>query len=122
MRGRTSFLIAHRLASAVEADVIIACDQGRIVESGSHLQLLAKNGVYAQLYNEQTRKLMPTEQTIAVRLAARGANRSRHSRKNRHLKFGIKPLLEDLPLRVRSKANYISDRSDPSNDGDCQLQ
>jgi ATP-binding cassette, subfamily B, putative efflux pump len=64
MRGRTSFLIAHRLASAVEADVIIACDQGRIVESGSHLQLLAKNGVYAQLYNEQTRKLMPAEQTI----------------------------------------------------------
>jgi ABC-type multidrug transport system fused ATPase/permease subunit len=64
MRGRTSFLIAHRLASAVEADVIIACDQGRIVESGSHLQLLAKNGVYAQLYNEQTRKLMPGEQTI----------------------------------------------------------
>ena len=64
MRGRTSFLIAHRLASAVEADIIIACDQGRIVETGSHLQLLAKNGVYAQLYNEQTRKLMPAEQTV----------------------------------------------------------
>jgi ATP-binding cassette, subfamily B, putative efflux pump len=64
MRGRTSFLIAHRLASAVEADVIIACDNGRIVESGSHLQLLARGGVYAQLYNEQTRKLMPAEQTI----------------------------------------------------------
>jgi len=64
MRGRTSFLIAHRLASAVEADTIIACDQGRIVESGSHLQLLARNGVYAQLYNEQTRKLMVSEQTI----------------------------------------------------------
>ena len=64
MRGRTSFLIAHRLASAVEADLIIACDQGRIVESGSHLQLLARGGVYAQLYNEQTRKLMPAEQTI----------------------------------------------------------
>jgi ABC-type multidrug transport system fused ATPase/permease subunit len=64
MRGRTSFLIAHRLASAVDADVILACDRGRIVESGSHLQLVAKNGVYAQLYNEQTRKLMPEEQTI----------------------------------------------------------
>ncbi|HVN29772.1 MAG TPA: ABC transporter ATP-binding protein, partial [Candidatus Binataceae bacterium] len=65
MRGRTSFLIAHRLASAVEADVIIACDQGRIVESGPHLQLLARGGVYAQLYNEQTRKLMvSSEQTI----------------------------------------------------------
>jgi subfamily B ATP-binding cassette protein MsbA len=64
MRGRTSFLIAHRLASAVEADVIIVCDEGRIVEQGTHLELLAKGGVYAQLYNEQTRKLMPTEQTI----------------------------------------------------------
>jgi len=64
MRGRTSFLIAHRLASAVEADVIIACDAGRIVESGSHLQLLARGGVYAQLYNEQTRKLLPGEQTL----------------------------------------------------------
>jgi subfamily B ATP-binding cassette protein MsbA len=64
MCGRTSFLIAHRLASAVEADVIIACDRGRIVESGSHLQLLARNGVYAQLYNEQTRKLMVSEQIV----------------------------------------------------------
>jgi ABC-type multidrug transport system fused ATPase/permease subunit len=64
MRGRTSFLIAHRLASAVEADLIIACDKGRIVESGTHLQLLARGGVYAQLYNEQTRKLMVSEQTI----------------------------------------------------------
>ncbi len=64
MRGRTSFLIAHRLASAVEADVIITCDQGRIVESGTHLQLLARNGVYAQLYNEQARKLISPEQTI----------------------------------------------------------
>ena len=66
MRGRTSFLIAHRLSSAVEADVIIVCDQGVIVESGKHLELLANGGVYAQLYNEQTRKLMPSssEQTI----------------------------------------------------------
>jgi subfamily B ATP-binding cassette protein MsbA len=66
MRGRTSFLIAHRLSSAVEADVIIVCDQGRIVESGTHLELLANGGVYAQLYNEQTRKLMPSssEQTL----------------------------------------------------------
>ncbi len=64
MRGRTSFLIAHRLASAVEADVIITCDQGRIVESGTHLQLLARNGVYAQLYNEQARKLISPEQTV----------------------------------------------------------
>ena len=64
MRGRTSFLIAHRLSSAVEADIIIACDKGRIVESGTHLQLLARGGVYAQLYNEQTRKLMVSEQTM----------------------------------------------------------
>ena len=57
MRGRTSVLIAHRLATAVGADVIVVLDQGRVVQTGTHQELLARGGVYAQLYHEQTRKL-----------------------------------------------------------------
>jgi ATP-binding cassette, subfamily B, putative efflux pump len=76
MKGRTSFLIAHRLASAVEADLIVVLDQGRLVESGTHAELLARRGVYAQLYGEQTRKLIAVEDRIARRpgsLAAAGS-------------------------------------------------
>ncbi len=57
MKGRTSFLIAHRLASAVDADVIVVLDGGRLVESGTHAELIERRGVYAQLFNEQARKL-----------------------------------------------------------------
>ena len=77
MRGRTSFLIAHRLASAVDADVIVVLDHGRLVESGPHAELIERRGVYAQLYNEQTRKLVGVEDHIARRAGslapARGA-------------------------------------------------
>ncbi len=67
MRGRTSFFIAHRLASAVEADVIVVLDQGAIVEKGAHKDLLAHGGVYAQLYREQTRTLMPEAREHTMR-------------------------------------------------------
>ena len=53
MRGRTTVAIAHRLSTIMAADVIFAIDQGRIVEQGTHSQLLAKNGLYARLYEEQ---------------------------------------------------------------------
>jgi ABC-type multidrug transport system fused ATPase/permease subunit len=64
MKGRTSFLIAHRLASAVDADVIVVLDGGRIVEVGSHSELVKRAGVYSQLFNEQTRKLRPAPEHI----------------------------------------------------------
>jgi len=67
MRGRTSFLIAHRLSSAVEADLIVVLDLGRLVEIGTHSELLARRTVYAQLYGEQTRKLIGVEDHIARR-------------------------------------------------------
>ncbi len=57
MKGRTSFLIAHRLASAVDSDVIVVLDQGKLAEMGTHAELLALGGIYAQLFNEQARKL-----------------------------------------------------------------
>ena len=53
MKGRTSFVIAHRLSTIKDADVILVMKDGDIVEQGTHDELLAKNGFYADLYNSQ---------------------------------------------------------------------
>lgn len=53
MEGRTSFVIAHRLSTIKNADVILVLKDGDILESGSHSELLARNGFYAELYNSQ---------------------------------------------------------------------
>ena len=53
MKGRTSFVVAHRLSTIREADVILVMRDGKIVEQGDHRSLLAKNGFYAALYNSQ---------------------------------------------------------------------
>ncbi|WP_442914648.1 ABC transporter ATP-binding protein [Lacrimispora sp.] len=53
MEGRTSFIVAHRLSTIKEADVILVMRDGNIVEQGTHEGLLLKNGFYAQLYNSQ---------------------------------------------------------------------
>lgn len=53
MRGRTSFVIAHRLSTIKNADLILVIDEGDIVEQGSHDELLARGGFYADLYNSQ---------------------------------------------------------------------
>jgi ATP-binding cassette subfamily B protein len=52
-RGRTSLVIAHRLSTIVDAAQILVMEQGRIVESGSHAELLAKDRVYAQMWARQ---------------------------------------------------------------------
>ena len=53
MKGRTSFIIAHRLSTIKNADLILVMQHGDIVEQGTHEELLAKNGAYANLYNSQ---------------------------------------------------------------------
>ena len=53
MQGRTSFIVAHRLSTIKEADVILVMKDGRIIEQGSHEELLAKGGFYNTLYNSQ---------------------------------------------------------------------
>lgn len=54
MQGRTSFIVAHRLSTIRNADVILVMKDGNIVEQGSHNELMAKNGFYAELYNSRT--------------------------------------------------------------------
>ncbi len=56
MQGRTSFIVAHRLSTIRSADVILVMRDGRIVESGTHAELLEQNGFYAELYNSQFAK------------------------------------------------------------------
>ena len=53
MKGRTSFIVAHRLSTIKEADVILVMKDGHIIEQGSHRELLAMNGFYANLYHSQ---------------------------------------------------------------------
>lgn len=59
MKGRTTFVIAHRLATVVRADLILVLDEGRVVESGSHEELMRRGGLYRQLYEKQLAAMRP---------------------------------------------------------------
>jgi ATP-binding cassette subfamily B protein len=63
MQGRTSLVIAHRLSTILAADKILVLDQGRLVEEGTHQELLAQGGLYATLYETQFR---PVDERVAV--------------------------------------------------------
>src|SRR5690606_11348189 len=56
MKGRTTLVIAHRLTTIEKADLILVMDEGRILERGTHAQLLALNGYYARLHSKQFEK------------------------------------------------------------------
>ena len=55
LKGRTTFIIAHRISSVKNADQILVLDEGRIAERGTHAQLLEKKGIYYQMVQEQYR-------------------------------------------------------------------
>ena len=53
MKGRTSFIVAHRLSTIRDADLILVMRDGKVIETGSHTELLSKKGFYYNLYNSQ---------------------------------------------------------------------
>ena len=55
MRGRTTFVIAHRLSTVQRADLIVVLEKGRIAEQGTHQELLQQGGLYAEMYRAQFR-------------------------------------------------------------------
>ncbi|HWI26628.1 MAG TPA: ABC transporter transmembrane domain-containing protein [Stellaceae bacterium] len=67
MRGRTTVVIAHRLSTVIDADLIHVVDSGRVVESGTHAELLRQNGIYARLYALQFAGQAPRESAGPMR-------------------------------------------------------
>jgi len=70
MRGRTTFIIAHRIQSLRDADLILVLDQGRIVQRGSHEELMAQEGIYHRIYDMQARIETELEQEVAQTVQA----------------------------------------------------
>jgi len=64
MKGRTVVVVAHRLSTISHMDRILVFDQGKIIEDGSHRQLLQRNGHYAHLWNMQAGGFLPEEDQV----------------------------------------------------------
>ena len=73
MQGRTTLVIAHRLSTVMDADLIHVIDQGKLVESGSHTELIAQDGIYARLYQLQFRDEVQQQAANNVQATAGGA-------------------------------------------------
>ena len=65
MRDRTTFIIAHRIQSVMNADLILVMDRGRIVQEGSHNQLILQDGIYRQIFDIQTQIEVELEEEIS---------------------------------------------------------
>jgi ATP-binding cassette subfamily B protein len=65
MENRTTFIIAHRIQSVMKADLIIVLDKGRIIQNGTHEELLAQEGVYRKIYDIQTQIEVELEKEVA---------------------------------------------------------
>ncbi|MBQ6710821.1 MAG: ABC transporter ATP-binding protein, partial [Clostridia bacterium] len=61
-KGKTNIIIAHRISTIQDADKIIVIDEGRLAEEGSHEELLAQGGIYADMYNRQLLEKMKKEE------------------------------------------------------------
>jgi ATP-binding cassette subfamily B protein len=64
MQNRTTFIIAHRIQSVMNADTIVVLDKGKIVQSGKHEELVSQDGMYRQIFDIQTRIDVELEQEI----------------------------------------------------------
>jgi ABC-type multidrug transport system fused ATPase/permease subunit len=89
VRGRTTFVIAHRLATVQRADRILVLDRGRIVEQGTHAELLRRDGLYRELFELQFGQT--TAGAPEVRSRTRAAARTRSRRRFRRTKLGGMP-------------------------------
>ncbi len=69
-------MIAHRLSTILAADTIIVLDQGRLIDQGSHVELLARGGLYAELYHRQFRTRHTPSEDAAAHLALAGRHPS----------------------------------------------
>ena len=69
MQGRTTFIIAHRIQSLMNADQILVLDKGRIIQRGTHDELMAQDGMYRQIYDLQARIEDELEQELTVERA-----------------------------------------------------
>ncbi|MGE5224059.1 MAG: ABC transporter ATP-binding protein, partial [Omnitrophica WOR_2 bacterium] len=65
MKNRTTFIIAHRIQSLINADLILVLDKGLIVQHGTHEELMEQPGIYRQIYDIQTRIEVDLEKEIA---------------------------------------------------------
>ena len=67
MAGRTSFIVAHRIQTVMDADLILVLDKGRVVQSGTHEELIAQPGLYREIYDIQSRIEEEVEEELACR-------------------------------------------------------
>jgi ATP-binding cassette subfamily B protein len=65
MKSRTTFIIAHRIQSVMNADFILVLDKGCVVQMGTHAQLMEQEGIYRQIYDIQTRIEVELEKEIS---------------------------------------------------------
>jgi hypothetical protein len=106
MEGRTSFMIAHRLSTIRDANLILVLNHGRLVEQGSHEQLLAQKGLYYQLYEAQTGRAAAIEAQYAQ--AALAAD---------HSSLGVSDIIAEVAT-AEALARYEGIVEDPEADGD----
>lgn len=72
--GRTTFIIAHRVQTVMSADLILVLEKGRIVQSGTHAELLEQEGIYRRIYELQSQIEDELQQDLAAAHAAAGSN------------------------------------------------
>jgi subfamily B ATP-binding cassette protein MsbA len=106
MRGRTTLVIAHRLSTIENADVILVMQDGRIIESGSHPELLAAGGAYADLYNAQFEDSQPGSESAKEKAKAKAkAEKKTRSSAGKAPAIGLGPVLPAVERRLSPLAH-----------------